>query len=270
MSPPRWSRRRVLAAGAALSLPALAGCLGFVGPSVSETRTDSFAVDGFEAVEVLNRNGDVTVESGDGEGVELRAVKRGRTRSALDRVEVTDSVADGVLTLESVYGNDLSDVAVRLTVSLPETVTLRAARTGNGDVTAREVTGDATVSTSNGDAMATDVDGFVTVESANGDAVARGTTGVLGGRTANGDVDAEVFAIRNEAAFTNANGDVEVGVGPDLHADVSLAVGNGDIELDADLDVRERSENRVVGRLGDGGPRLRASAGNGDVRLYEL
>lgn len=263
------TRRRLLAVGAA-SVAGLAGCVGFTGPSVSERSTQSHPVEEFERVAVENRNGDVDVEPTDGDSVAVEVLKRGRSQTAVDRIEVVGAVEDDTLRIASEYPNDLSNVAVDLTVGLPAGVELAAARTGNGDTRVRDVAGDATVASANGDARALDVDGFVTVESANGDAVARGTTGIVAGRTANGDVDVEVFAVRERAEFTNANGDVDVGVDPGLDATVALAVGNGNVEVDAELAVTERTRNRVEGRLGDGGPTLRASSGNGDVRLYEL
>ena len=271
-SVPSSSRRRLLAVGTTVATAGLAGCFGFRGPSVSERSSRSIPVDDVERVTVRNRSGDVRVDPGptDAEGIELEVLKRGLSQRTIDRIEVVDATEDGALRIETEYPDRLSDVAVDLAVRLPPGIPLESARTGNGDVTVRDVAGDATVASANGDALAVGVDGFVTVESANGDAVARGTTGVAAGRTANGDVDVEVFAVRDGAEFTNANGDVDVGVGPALDAAVVLAVGNGEIEVDAELEVTESSRNRVVGRLGDGGPRLRASSGNGDVRLYGL
>ncbi len=59
----------------------------------------------------------------------------------------------------------------------------------------------------------------------------------------------------------------------------SARTGNGDVTADGIVDdatargttgIADRSgdRNRVTGRLGDGGPRLTLSSGNGDVRLY--
>jgi hypothetical protein len=266
----RPSRRRLLSLGAALGTVTLAGCLGFTGPAVSERSSRSIPVDGFDRLAVAGRNGDVTVERAPGDTVELEVEKRGRTQAAIDRLDVVNEVVDGRLQVTVEYPDTLSNVVVDLSVALPEGVALSSAQTGNGDATVRGVSGDATVTSANGDARALEVDGFVTVESANGDAVARGTTGVVAGRTANGDVDVEVFALRDLAEFTNANGSIDVGVASDLDASVTLSVGNGDINVDADLDVTAERRDRIEGRLGDGGPRLRASSGNGDVRLYEL
>jgi hypothetical protein len=270
MSP---SRRRTFLTGLGLAATsALAGCAGFAGPTVVENSTQSYSRGDYDAVAVGNRNGDVRVEpaASDTEEVTVEIRKRGRSQDALDRVAVESTVEDGLITVESVYENQFSGVSVRLVVSVPEGLTVQSARTGNGDVVVDGVVGDVTAATGTGDAEAVDVDGYVTVESANGDAVARGTTGIAGGSSGNGDVEVEVFALREDVSLSTGNGEVAAGVAADLDADVVLSVGNGDIEEDVDLTDRSGDRNRVTGRLGDGGPELTLSSGNGDVRLYPL
>jgi hypothetical protein len=268
------SRRTFLTGLGLAATSALAGCAGFTGPDVEENSTQTYSLGGYDAVTVQNRNGDVRVEAGDADldrvTVEIR--KRGRSQDALDAVTVEDTVADGLLTVESVYEDDFSfsNASVRLVVTLPEGISLVSTRTVNGDAHAEGVVGDARISSGNGDAEAIDVDGYVTVESANGDAVARGTTGIAGARTANGEVDVEVYAIREDVTLSSGNGDVEAGVGPNLDAEVDLSVGNGDVESEVELTDQESGRRSITGRLGDGGPTLTCSSGNGDVRLYAL
>ncbi|MFC7227843.1 DUF4097 family beta strand repeat-containing protein [Salinirubellus salinus] len=268
------SRRRFLAASGLVGAVGLAGCAGFTGPDVVEDDTQTYSVSGYDAVRLENRNGDVRVEAGDADldQVTVEIHKRGRSQEAIDAVTVEDTVEDGLLTLESVYEDDFrfANASARLVVTLPDGVSLLSARTVNGDVSARGVVGDARLSSGNGDAEAVDVDGYVTVESANGDAVARGTTGVAGAQTANGEVDVEVYDIRDDVTLSSGNGDVEAGVGPALDADVELSVGNGDVEAEVELADSESSRRSISGRLGEGGPTLRCSSGNGDVRLYAL
>lgn len=267
------SRRTFLAGAGLVATTALAGCAGFVGRDVTENSTQSYSPGAYDAVTIENRNGDVRVEPATSgrEEVEVEIQKRGRSQDALDAVSVEDTVEGGVLTLESVYENRFSDVSVRLVVLLPEGISLASAATANGDVRAERVTGDASLSSANGDAEAVDVDGYVDLSSANGDAIARGTTGVTGASTANGDVEVELFDLRDDVELSSGNGDVEAGVAPDLDADVELSVGNGDIEEEGvEFTSRSSSPNRVQGRLGEGGPTLSCSSGNGDVRLYTL
>ena len=266
-STPR-TRRRFLAAGATVAA-GLAGCLGFVGPDVTESGSLTFGVpEGVVTVE--NRNGDLEVEPHEGEDVLVEYRKSGRSQEAIDAVTVEGTVEEGDLVIRSVYGDRFRNVGVDLTVLVPDGGRVGSAATGNGDTVVSGVAGDVRASTANGDARATDVDGYVTVQSGNGDAEARGTTGLSGARSANGSVSVEVYALRGATDVTSANGDVEVGIAPGLDAEVLATVGNGDLDVEVELEGASVAANRVRGRLGDGGPLLTLTTGNGDVRLYEF
>ena len=262
------TRRRLLAAGAA-SVVGVAGCVGFTGPEVVETGSRTFdAPEG--AVSVQNHNGDVEVGPRDGDNVVVEIRKRGRSQEALDAVEVEGASDDGDLLVRTTSDNRLRNVSLDLTVGIPDGATVRSVETGNGDAVVRSVPGDVRAATANGDARVSDVDGYVTVRSSNGDAEARGTTGLAGARSANGDVHVEVYALRGATDVTSANGDVEAGVAPGLNATVLATVGNGDLDIEAELGGANVSAKQARGRLGAGGPLLTLTSANGDVRLYEL
>lgn len=267
-SPARHTRRRLLAVGATGGI-GLAGCLGFVGPDVTEASSQTFDRPEGDVV-VENRNGDVEVEPHEGDGVVVEIRKRGRSQEALDAVAVEGEVADGDLTVRAVYGDRFRNVSVDLRVQVPGGGSVGSVGTANGDVVVREVSGDVRAVTSNGNVRVLDVDGYVTVRSSNGDAEARGTTGVDGARSANGDVMVEVYALRGATDLTSGNGDVVAGVAPGLGAEVFATVGNGALEVEIDLDRANVSARQARGRLGDGGPLLTLTSANGDVRLYEL
>jgi hypothetical protein len=294
---PRTTRRRWLAAGAAAVTVGLAGCAFGTGSLESERSTASFSIADGTAVAVENSNGDVLVQrqdtagggdaaestgtatTGDGSGAdpgEVEVVIVKRTRGSRDRfanVEVEGSVQDGTLRIATFYRGALTEgqVAVDLTVRVAEGHPLERARSGNGDVEARDLPGDATLSTGNGDVVARNLDGYPKLETANGDCEATGTAGLRGARSGNGDVAVEVRAMRGDVTCSSGNGDAEVGVPPGLDADLRMEVGNGDVTVDNVAVAEEESTNsRLTGRLGDGGPLLKLSAGNGDARLYGL
>jgi hypothetical protein len=268
--PAATTRRRLLAVGATAAA-GLAGCVGFAGPDVTESSSRTFDAPG-GVVSVENRNGDVAVEphDGEGDGVAVEIRKRGRSQAAVDAVSVEGANEEGDLVVRTVYDDRLRNVSVDLSVRVPEGTAVGSVETGNGDAVVRSVTGDVRAVTSNGDARAIDVDGYVTVRSSNGDAEARGTTGLAGARSANGDVGVEVYDLRGATDATSANGDVEAGVAPDLDATVFATAGNGDLDVEVELDDASVSARQARGRLGDGGPLLTLTSANGDVRLYEL
>jgi hypothetical protein len=268
------TRRQLLAGGGAAVTAALAGCAFGTGPLRTERTSLTVPIGEGAQLRVANENGDVSVEPTDGEDVTVEAVKRTRgPADRFDRVRVTDRTADGALVVETRYDGAFGagQVSVDLTVGLPSGHALERARTGNGDVEARDVPGDPTVQSANGDVVVRNVDGYPRLETANGDAEATGTTGLAGARSANGDVEVAVRGLREDITCSAGNGDVDVGVPAALDAEVRLTVGNGDVEVDGvTLQAQSTTDSRITGRLGDGGPRLTCESGNGDVRLYGL
>ncbi|MFC6938791.1 DUF4097 domain-containing protein [Salinirubellus sp. GCM10025818] len=269
--PAATTRRRLLAVGATAAA-GLAGCVGFAGPDVTESSSRTFdAPEGVVSIE--NRNGDVEVgphDDGDSEGVVVEIRKRGRSQAAIDAVAVEGATEEGDLVVRTMYDDRLRNASVDLSVRVPEGTAVGSVETRNGDAVVRSVSGDVRATTSNGDARAVDVDGYVTVRSSNGDAEARGTTGLAGARSANGDVRVEVYDLRGATDATSANGDVEAGVAPGLDATVLATAGNGDLDVEVELDDASVSTRQARGRLGDGGPLLTLTSANGDVRLYGL
>ena len=141
----------------------------------------------------------------------------------------------------------------------------------NGDATATDVAGDATVETANGDATATGVDGTVQLQSGNGDVEAADCTGVRSARSGNGDVDLELPTVGGPLTAASGNGDVAVGVPAGTDATVVLSTANGEVSAGTlTFSESESSGGRFEGTLGEGGPRLELSSGNGDVALYAL
>jgi DUF4097 and DUF4098 domain-containing protein YvlB len=263
-------RRDVLAAGASVSLTALAGCFA-PGQRVTETSERTFTVPGDTSVAVANRNGDVRVERGESTELEVEVVERTRFDPSLfDGVGVEGTTEEGVFTVATTYDRDplAGRVRVDLTVRLPEPNPLSSASTQNGDAVVEGVTGDATVETVNGDAEAHDVAGYVTLRSSNGDTVARATTGVDGAETTNGEVDVEVLAIRDETALRSTNGDVAALLASDLEATIDARTANGEVEVAGlELGDRRQTARQLSGDLNGGGPTLRLRTTNGDVEL---
>lgn len=269
------SRRAFLAGTGLAGVAALAGCVGFTGPTATDQSTLTEPLDGVERLHVDNQNGDVRVEADpelEGE-VRMEVTKRVAGDAGLfGDVAVETSTGSGRLTISTHYDTQRARrVAVEYDVAVPPSLIVERIRTANGNATAVGVVGDTTVETANGDALARNVDGAVTVRSSNGDAVAEACTAVDGGTTANGDVEVEVLSLPDDAEFRSGNGDVEVGVAAGIDATFTLTTGNGRVtveDVDAEFDRDERQ--RVEGTLGAGGPSIRASSANGDVRLYGL
>lgn len=266
------SRRRLLAAGGAGVVGALAGCTA---PRLSTRVEESFDVTPSDATEarVLNRNGGVTVSPGESEAVHVEVVKRGFNvgDGVLDRVTVNRSVTDGVLTLEVVYPPNVNRVTTDLTVELPPSFALNVAETANGGVDVEGVGGDATLRAGNGGVRAAEMPGFLTLEAGNGGISASDVGGIDGVTAGNGGIDVEISAIRGDTELSASNGGIDAAVAPDLDAAFEARVTNGGVDVSGlELTNATVSPARVAGTLGDGGPSLALRAGNGGIDVRRL
>jgi DUF4097 and DUF4098 domain-containing protein YvlB len=159
-------------------------------------------------------------------------------------------------------------VLVDLAVKLPTTLRAERVETANGGAVLRGSPGNPVVRTDNGRAVARNVRGYVTLETSNGEIWSTGCDGIDGARTTNGAIDVEVLSLRQDADLRVDNGRVTVRAGDDLDADVVLETANGSVETtDVALQDVSSSQNRIEGRLGDGGNRLSARSTNGSVTL---
>ena len=269
-----YPRRAVLAAGAA-GAAALAGCTSFTGPVNVDESTETIALDGATTAIIETPNGDAEVrpDASLTDTVEVVVTKRVRGDAGLFG-DVALEVASGGDSLEIGVAYDAPGarrVTVDLDVRVPADLAVSRVASANGDATATDVVGDTAVETANGDATATGVDGTVRLRSGNGDAEARDCAGVRSARSGNGDVDVALSTVAGPLTGSSGNGDVEVGVPADADATVVLRTANGEVSTgELTFSDSQSSDGRFEGTLGDGGPRLELSSGNGDVELYAL
>jgi Putative adhesin len=223
-----------------------------------------------QAIEVKGVNGSVEARAGSGSEVQVTAVKRGR-RSNPDSVQVQVVEHGGGVTICAVYpapsgerANECApgsagrmntrdnDVTVEFVVSVPPGVNF-VGRTVNGQVTARDLPGDADVHT---------VNGQVVVEAA----------GHTLARTVNGSIEARMGRAdwSGEAEFATVNGSIKLELPADAGADVEARTVNGDIETDFPLEVRGKiSRRRLSGTIGGGGRRLSLETVNGSIHVQK-
>jgi hypothetical protein len=251
-----YPRRAVLAAGAA-GAAALAGCTSFTGPVNGDESTETVALDGATTatIETPNSDAEVRPDASLTDTVGVVVTKRVRGDAGLFG-DIALEVASGGDTLEIEVAYDAPGtrrVTVDLDGRVPADLAVSRVASANGDAKATDVVGDATVETANGDATATGVDGTVRL------------------RSGNGDVDAALSTVAGPLTGSSSNSDVEVGVPADVDATVMLRTANGEVSTgELTFSDSQSSDARFEGTLGDGGPRLELSSGNGDVELYTL
>ncbi len=178
-------------------------------------------------------------------------------------------------------------VTVGMTLMVPKGAHVRIA-TGNGAVSVENVAVELNASTGNGRVRVTGTDGTVRVSTGNGDvdvsnakAAVRVTTGngrvnigtnegPVEARTGNGDIEVTMSKLKanEDMTFSTGSGDVRVTLPAGYNGELEATTGNGDLRSDFDLKVQGRmNPRRVRATIGDGGPRLRLTTGNGRLEI---
>ncbi|MEP6990340.1 MAG: DUF4097 family beta strand repeat-containing protein [bacterium] len=256
---------------------------------------------------IRNFNGPVDVLPADGGTAELRAQKRVRGGSLEDVAFVVRTESNGDVSICSVLGDRDScgdrgyssddddrgrwrrDVSVAMTVRVPRGTQLKVA-TGNGEVSVVRVGGEVQASTGNGPVRVEDTEGAVRVSTGNGDVDVRGARGAVrvstgNGRvnvatsegpvevhTGNGNIDVSMAQLkaRDDMTFSTGSGSVRVALPAGYNGELDASTGSGDITSDFELKVEGRmNPRRIRATIGQGGPRLRVSSGNGQLQIVK-
>jgi hypothetical protein len=79
----------------------------------------------------------------------------------------------------------------------------------------------------------------------------------------------DLTEVTGDSRMVTVNGGIRVTVAPGLNAEFEATVVNGGVSVQDGfpLSGEERDRQRVVGRLGTGGPRLIVQTTNGGVRV---
>lgn len=227
------------------------------------------AVAAGERVEIRGIHGSIRAEPSQGREVEVTAVRRTGNRGSAQDVRIETVRHAGGVTICALYmrmrraphscepdadwgGNNdgSSDVRVEWVVRVPRGVHF-AGETLNGNVEARSMTGNATVSTVNGE---------VTVSAA----------GEIDASTVNGAIRAVAEgATPRGLRFHSVNGSIVVQIPANFRARVRASSFNGSIATDFPLEVRRGGINgrRVEGEIGGGGSILRMETLNGRIEI---
>lgn len=261
----RLSRRRLLPA---LVLPLLllttAACDLVTAEFRSEEtaewkKTYPFAAGG--RLEISNVNGKIDVRPGDGNQVEVVALKKAKgaspeaAKAALERVQIAEHVSGGTIKVETkidrsggMFGGG-AQVEYRVRVPAGAEVSVE---TVNGGI---EVSG---------------LKGRVHAETTNGGVQARDISGALVATTTNGGLDIDLARMPEDGVKLECtNGGIKVRLPRDAKATISARINNGGISADG-LDIEssgDQSRRRLEGRLNGGGPRLEIEGTNGGITL---
>ena len=224
---------------------------------------------------VRNLNGDVRVERGGGDRVEVTATKRWRRGNPDDvRIEVKpSSTRDGSMVVCALWndrtecdearyntnnrgwGNDRddnrNDVSVEIVVRVPAGVRVNV-NTVNGEVAVSGATAEVIARSVNGDARVETSGGPARVHTVNGSVIARMRT--------LGDAD--------DLDFSTVNGSVSVEVPSSFGGQVEMSTVNGSLNTEFPATMSGRiSPRRLRLTVGDGSRHMKLSTVNGSIDL---
>jgi hypothetical protein len=267
------------------------GCTGVPGLEATEEFNKTVTVEPGSNVTVINRNGGVSVNVREGETVTVSAVKRsvyGQAELDNVRIEVTEG---DPLRIETVHTGIDPRVSVQYTIFLPPTVVLQQAVTSNGPISLSGVqvngtnletsngpvrvdgapSGDLAATASNGGIEVRGAEGYVAARTSNAGITVEGSGGIADLQTSNGPISADIPAVRGDVEITSSNGAIALRLAEDLDARIVATTSNGRITVnDLPLLLDESTGTRVVGTLGEGGPKITVTTSNGNIVLSRL
>ena len=228
----------------------------------------------------------VTIRSS-GDGLEawadLRVVvppgKRVSVNIGVGRVDASN--VNGSLDLDTHSGNVSAD---RITGSLN-------IDTGSGDVTVTTVNGDLSVDTGSGNVGLTgatsrsinidtgsgDVTGTtmkatdLSIDTGSGNIRLREVSATsLSLDTGSGDVEVNLLTDTDDINVDTGSGNVTIAVPANFGSAIDIETSSGEVDTDLTIQVTRRSQERLMGRIGDGQGRLHVETGSGNVTLRAM
>lgn len=261
----------------AIALVATVGCEG-AGPT--ETRDDSFTINGTAMLVVTSENGWIEVSTGADDEVRVEATLRG-----INKIDYEVSQDGNTITVEAEIdqGWFIGDVGVEITITTPVNTDVEletsngmisldgvegtgTLRTSNGKIVLENVKGDFEGTTSNGKIEVETMEGTAFLSTSNGGLDLQEVTGEIDAETSNGGISYSGDMIPggdNRLVTSNGNVNVELLGTPSVELDASTS--NGDVTCELSITATTTSDEHLVGTIGDGEADLYIRTSNGNV-----
>ncbi|MEP7326872.1 MAG: DUF4097 family beta strand repeat-containing protein [Gemmatimonadota bacterium] len=175
----------------------------------------------------------------------------------------------GNVTAEGISGNlniDTGSGDVRVTTVSGDL----SVDTGSGNVVYSNATGTSiTIDTGSGDVTGTTMKSTdLSVDTGSGNIELRGVSATtLSLDTGSGDVDVELLTDTDDINVDTGSGNVTIAVPNDFGSAIDIETSSGEVDSDLAIQVTRRSQDRLLGRVGDGQGRLHVETGSGNVTL---
>ncbi|MBN2563697.1 MAG: DUF4097 family beta strand repeat protein [Phycisphaerae bacterium] len=292
------TRASILVTSVALTFPLSVGCM--MGASIwTDEVTEELRIDtaGLTRLEARTHNGAIqyTGHAEHEPAVLVQVTKKGGGRTM---GEAQDALAAIEVFVEP-RGADTQQLAwrwktpklpnwgasVSYKINAPASLSLDA-QSHNGEIKASGVAADAKlvshngqidvqssgsrldIETNNGRITVNHQGGRLAAVTHNGPIIAKFEGDDLALTTHNGRIEADLSRCKSlHGDICSHNGEITLTVGDGLSADLTCATHNGSIRCDVPWKVHKASRCKLVGRIGEGGPKLTAETHNGSIHI---
>ena len=275
------------------------------GPGVDgEEMVNTYGVGRSPALVIDSFSGSITVRAGDGDEIQVTAVKHAPRTADLDRIEVDIRPRAGGLTIVTRNPERLTNSWVKLEVIAPagtsfdlqtssgsmEVSGLKGggkAETSSGRVTVRDLSGIVALHTSSGRVLVQTFDGDLNLHVSSGSIDVADIKGTLDAHTSSGSIDVRdaqgwvrldtssgsidyTGAPEGDCEFKTGSGSIDLRLPSDLDAWVGLHTGSGTIRVDYPLQGEQDGVGKhdMKGTIGSGrGLSIIAHTGSGSITL---
>ncbi len=270
----------------------MAGCnmVSMTQPLHEETRTSNTPHLEKKALDVVTRNGSVTVRREDRDDVQIVAHLKAVSPERLAAVEVVaDRDEDGTLSISVDWpeGKPQNREGCRFEIHIPGAtgVSVRSSngkigltglggdtdlQTSNGSIEVKSHDGPLKAHTSNGQIAASAVQGEIAVSTSNGRIKITDAIGRVDAKTSNGSVDVSLHPEGvGPLKVDTSNGSISLGLSSAVKGQLKLNTSNGSVTIDPSLksQVVSHGKAKAVLQLGESGNESTAKTSNGSIRV---
>jgi DUF4097 and DUF4098 domain-containing protein YvlB len=250
----------------------------------------SFRPDGTPRVLTSTFDGSIRIESWSKSEILCRAEKRGRSQSDIDRIKIVSSQNGDEIRFEAKLTSRVNwnlHARADLTIYVPRQASLTA-RTGDGHIEARGVTGDIELHTGDGSITASNLSGNLIVQTGDGSVELSDLSGRLQAQTGDGkmsvrgrfteldartgdglmDITIEPESQMNAAwSLKTGDGSIILSLPKDFSAELDAHTNDGAISTELPVMISGKLGNTLRGRLNQGGRTLTVRTGDGSITL---
>jgi hypothetical protein len=297
---PRPARLILQSAGVVAAALAAAACDITIGASEYSVREEKkFAVSGQAQLTLTTFDGSIDVRGWDRSEVVIEVEKRGPDQATVDRIQVRATQDGNAITVDVPKPSPLTTTGFRrapsasLIVSVPAQASVTA-RSGDGAVTVRRVSGNVDIDTEDGSVRVEELKGGLVVRTGDGAVDARQIEGSARINTGDGSVRAEGIlkaldletrdgsvdvsarkgsAVESGGTVTTGDGGVRLELPEGLNADLDAVCSDGRVQVEAagaqaaGPDTEDHERRSFRGKLGSGGKPLRVRSGSGSITV---